>query len=133
MKGVVDNRDGVLCVGRRMDGNVRRGARTVKVRWRQSRRGIAGAVTAVLFVIIITAILAGITLYYVPSWSKDAESEHMSKVANQFLTIKDGVYGQISKGEDASSLYSHVALTSGTTTSRRRSDASLNSRSVIGQ
>ena len=89
----------------------------MKVRWRESRRGIAGAVTAVLFVIIITAILAGITLYYVPTWSKDAESEHMSKVANQFLTIKDGIDEQISKGEGGSSLYSHIALTSGTTTS----------------
>ena len=93
------------------------GARTVKLRWNASRRGIAGAVTAVLFVIIITGIIAGITLFYVPSWSKDAESEHMSKVANQFLTIKDGVNGQISKGEAASSVYSHIALTSGTTTS----------------
>jgi len=92
-------------------------ARTLKLRWRASRRGIAGAVTAVLFVIIITAIIAGITLYYVPAWSKDAEAEHMSKVANQFLTIKDGVNGQISKGEAASSVYSHIALTSGTTAS----------------
>jgi hypothetical protein len=91
--------------------------RTVKVHWRTSRRGIAGAVTAVLFVIIITTILAGITLYYVPSWSKDAESEHMSKVANQFLTIRDGVDEQISQGEGPSSLYSHIALTSGATTS----------------
>ena len=117
MRSLVDNRDGVLSVARRRDGKVRHVARTVKVRWRASRRGIAGAVTAVLFVIIITAILAGITLYYVPSWSKDAESEHMSKVANQFLTISDGVNGQISKGEGFSSLYSHIALTSGATTS----------------
>jgi hypothetical protein len=97
---------------------VHRDIRTVKVRWRSSRRGIAGAVTAVLFVIIITAMLAGVTLYYVPSWSKDAESEHMNKVANQFLTIMDGVDEQVAKGgEGQSSLYSHIALTSGATTS----------------
>jgi len=96
---------------------VRRNDRTVKVRWRSSRRGIAGAVTAVLFVIIITALLAGVTLYYIPSWSKDAESEHMNRVANQFLTIKDGVNALVAKGEGQSSLYSHIALTSGATTS----------------
>jgi hypothetical protein len=117
MKDLVDNRVGVLVVVRRGNGKVSDGARTVKLRWKDSRRGIAGAVTAVLFVIVITAVLAGITLYYVPSWSKQAESEHMSKVANQFLTIKDGVDGQISKGEAASSVYSHIALTSGATTS----------------
>lgn len=96
---------------------VRRMKRAVKVRWSSSRRGIAGAVTAVLFVIIITALLAGVALYYVPSWSKDAESEHMSKVANQFLTIRAGINDQIAKGEGGSSLYSHIALTSGATTS----------------
>jgi len=99
------------------DIRVRHEPRTVKVHWKDSRSGIAGAVTAVLFVIIITAILAGITLYYVPSWSKDAEAEHMSKVANQFLTIKDGINGQLTNGEGGSSLYSHIALTSGATTS----------------
>jgi len=94
-----------------------RQVRVVKVRWARDRRGIAGSVTAVLFVIIITTLLAGVALYYVPVWSKDAESEHMNKVANQFLSIRDGIEDQIERGESQSSLYSHVAMTSGTTTS----------------
>ncbi len=90
--------------------------RVVKGRWSADRRGIAGSVTAVLFVIIITTLLAGVAMYYVPAWSKDAESEHMNKVANQFLSIRDGLEQQIAKGEDSGSLYSHVSLTSGATT-----------------
>jgi hypothetical protein len=89
----------------------------VKARWARDRRGIAGSVTAVLFVIIITTLLAGVALYYVPAWSKDAESEHMNKVSNQFLSIRDGVEGQIERGTGSGSLYAHVVMTSGTTTS----------------
>lgn len=95
---------------------MRQGA-VVKGRWARDRGGIAGSVTAVLFVIIITTLLAGVALYYVPVWSKDAESEHMNKVANQFLSIRDGIEDQIARGEAAGSLYSHIAMTSGTTTS----------------
>jgi len=95
---------------------VRQG-RVVKGRWARDRGGIAGSVTAVLFVIIITTLLAGVAIYYVPAWSKDAESEHMNKVANQFLSIRDGIEDQIVRGDSAGSLYSHIAMTSGTTTS----------------
>ncbi len=91
--------------------------RVVKGCWARDRGGIAGSVTAVLFVIIITTLLAGVALYYVPAWSKDAESEHMNKVANQFLSIRDGIEDQIDRGAGSGSLYSHVAMTSGTTTS----------------
>ena len=91
--------------------------RIFRERWRRDRGAIAGSVTAVLFVIIITTMLAGVALYYVPAWSKDAESEHMNKVANQFETMSDGVNDQIAQGAGSPSLYSHVALTSGVTTS----------------
>ncbi|MGQ9581976.1 MAG: hypothetical protein ACUVV6_00480 [Thermoplasmatota archaeon] len=91
------------------------------VRWRargrRSRRGVAGAVTAVLFVVIITTVLTAVALYYVPVWSKDAEAAHMSRVANQFLSIRDGIDDQIEEGEGAGGLYFHVALSSGATTS----------------
>jgi len=96
---------------------VRHRARPGKHGWRRDRRGMAGAVVTVLFVIIFTTMLAGVALYYVPMWSKESESEHMNKVSNEFYTIRDGVNDQVSKGVTGSSLYSHVALTSGTTTS----------------
>src|SRR5512136_392512 len=96
---------------------VQRMCRPFGSHWRRSRHGIAGAVTAVLFVIILTSMFAAIALYYIPSWSKDAEGEHMNKVANQFLTIRDGVDDQVEKGSAGSSLYSHIALTSGATAS----------------
>ncbi|MEM3043356.1 MAG: hypothetical protein QXD84_07415 [Thermoplasmata archaeon] len=86
-------------------------------RWRGRRSGVAGAVTAVLFVIIITTILTAVALYYVPVWSKDAEAAHMSRVANQFFALRDGVEDQLAQGETAGSLYFHIALSSGTTTS----------------
>jgi len=94
-----------------------RQGRVVKGRWARDRGGIAGSVTAVLFVIIITTLLAGVALYYVPAWSKDAEGEHMNKVANQFLSIRDGIEDQIGQGEGAGSLFSHITMTSGTTSS----------------
>jgi len=96
---------------------MRRKTRTVKWSWRSSKTGIAGAVTAVLFVIIITTILTTVALYFVPVWSKDAESEHMNRVNNQFMAIQDGITDQLAAGERASSLYSHIVLTSGTTNS----------------
>jgi len=89
----------------------------VNGRWRRDGRGLAGSVTAVLFVIIITTLLAGVALYYVPAWSKDAEGEHMNKVSNQFLSIRDGIEDQITRGTGSGSLYTHVAMTSGTTSS----------------
>ncbi|MBM4248240.1 MAG: hypothetical protein FJ149_02165 [Euryarchaeota archaeon] len=91
--------------------------RPVRARWARDRGGIAGSVTAVLFVIIITTVLAGVALYYVPSWSKDAEAEHMNKVANQFQSVRDGIEDQIDQGEGAGSLYYHIVMTSGTTSS----------------
>jgi hypothetical protein len=96
---------------------MRRKARTVKRSWRGSKTGIAGAVTAVLFVIIITTILTTTALYFVPVWSKQAESEHMSRVNNEFMSLQDGVRDQITAGESASSLYSHIVMTSGATNS----------------
>jgi hypothetical protein len=102
---------------RRKADAVRPAKRDGRERWRRDRGAIAGSVTAVLFVIIITTMLAGVALYYVPAWSKDAESEHMNKVANQFLSVRDGVEEQVAKGPGSPSLYSHIALTSGVTTS----------------
>ena len=53
-----------------------------------NQRGQVGVVVAILMVTLIVAVIVIIQVYYVPSWMKEKESDHMDTVGNQFSNLK---------------------------------------------
>ncbi|MGC9553815.1 MAG: DUF7289 family protein [Thermoplasmatota archaeon] len=51
-------------------------------------RGQVGVVVAILMVSLVVAVIVIIQVYYVPTWMKEKEAEHMDTVANQFSNLK---------------------------------------------
>jgi hypothetical protein len=53
-----------------------------------NQRGQVGVVVAILMVTLLVAVIVIIQVYYVPSWMKEKESDHMDIVGNQFSNLK---------------------------------------------
>jgi len=66
-----------------------------KFSWRNDRRGISGAVTAVMLLLIITSVLSIVMLVFVPAWGESDETQHMRVTLEQFYSLRENIDAQV--------------------------------------
>jgi len=69
-------------------------------RFIRDRKGVSGAVTAMLIILIMSAMVTVIYNTYVPVWTKDAEANHIKEVMGEFLDMKANIDSQIINAQE---------------------------------
>jgi hypothetical protein len=69
--------------------------RLVKSGWAGERGGISGAVTAVMLLLIITAVISIVMTVFVPIWGEADESQHMRVTLEQFYSLRENIDAQV--------------------------------------
>lgn len=75
-------------------------------RFRDDEDGIAGPITMILIIALVTTIIGAVMVISVPVWVANAEAQHMKVVSNNFIDLKKNIDNQVKLGE--------LEMTSGT-------------------
>jgi len=66
-----------------------------KFAWKKDRRGISGAVTAVMLLLIISSVISIVVVVYVPAWGESDETQHMRTTLEQFYSLRESIDAQV--------------------------------------
>jgi len=77
-----------------MVGGLKMG-RLYKKGFEGDERGVSGAITAMMIILIISSFISMIYAVYIPMWTKDLEAEHSKLALSQFLDMKEKIDDEI--------------------------------------
>jgi len=66
-----------------------------KFAWRKDRRGISGAVTAVMLLLLISSVLSIVMVVFIPAWGESDETQHMRVTLEQFYSLRENMDAQV--------------------------------------
>jgi hypothetical protein len=69
--------------------------RMYKKEFEKDSRGVSGAITAMMIILIISTFISLIYSVYIPNWTKDYEADHSKEVLAQFLDFKEQIDQEI--------------------------------------
>jgi hypothetical protein len=68
-------------------------------RFRADEEAVAGPVTMILIIALITTIIGAVMVISVPVWVGNAEAQHMKTISNNFIDLKKNIDNQIKTGD----------------------------------
>ena len=63
--------------------------------WKRDRGAISGAVTAVMLLLIISAVVSIVMVVFVPAWGESDETQHMRVTLEQFYSFRENIDAQV--------------------------------------
>ena len=76
----------------------------------KSDEGVVGIVVAVLLIGLLVAVVSLVQVYYVPSWMKQREADHMDEVETQFSQLKYAIDTHAANKEEFTPISTSITL-----------------------
>ena len=107
--------------------------RARKFAWKRDRRGISGAVTAVMLLLIISSVVSIMMIVFVPVWGESDETQHMRVTLEQFYSLRENIDAQVLRDSPvaAAAPSTCAAMKPGASAGRRPAKVSVAARASV--